>query len=96
MKLERGDVVGYDAKRMTFRFSVKMDDQMVACGISSAALDVLNRHRRIERAAAFQRYRDRIEQRAAKKFQTEGVDGSMLRLFAKDFMTDAEGASDEG
>jgi Protein of unknown function (DUF1488) len=95
MKLERGEVVGYDAKRMTFRFSMKMDDQIVACAISSAALDVLNRHRRIERSAAFQRHRDQIEQRAAKKFQTEGADG-MLRLFAKDFTTEAAGVFDEG
>jgi hypothetical protein len=41
MPLVRGRILGYDADRMAFEFTMQNKDQTVPCEISSAAMDEL-------------------------------------------------------
>ena len=43
MALSRGEVVGYDAEQMVFRFTMLASASIVDCQISGAALDNLVR-----------------------------------------------------
>jgi hypothetical protein len=67
MPLVRGNVVGYDAARMTFEFTMLTPDaKMVGCTISSAALDFWAGQKGTypaERENQFVRLRDTIEGR---------------------------------
>jgi hypothetical protein len=86
MPLVRGNVVGYDAARMTFEFTMLTPDaKMVGCTISSAALDFWAGQKGTypaERESQFVRLRDTIEQFASKMFDdTNG--GVPVRIFLK-------------
>jgi Protein of unknown function (DUF1488) len=85
MPLERGQVIGYDAGPMTFRFTM-MDDKanVVDCEISSAAMDELAGGRGAkpaERAAQFLRLRDKIERIASDVFDEMPTPGRKVRVF---------------
>src|SRR5712671_3591152 len=59
MPLERGRILGYDADRMAFEFTMLNKDQTVPCEISSAAMDELAGKRGTlpaEREAQFLRF----------------------------------------
>ena len=85
MPLLRGRVVGYDAGRMTFEFTMMHDARIVDCEISSTAMDDLAGEKGIrphERDAQFHRLREAIERVASELFDRNGG-GPTLRIFSK-------------
>jgi Protein of unknown function (DUF1488) len=82
MPLTRGIIIGYDADRMLFEFTMLTPDaRMVSCQISSIALDYMVGKRGTlpsEREAQFIHLRDAIEKIASDNFQ-----GETVRIFAK-------------
>jgi hypothetical protein len=85
MPLTRGRIVGYDASRMTFEFTM-MDDKarLVTCEISSAAMDQLAGTRGTlpaEREAQFLHLRDGIERIASDVFDEMPTSGGKVRVF---------------
>jgi hypothetical protein len=88
MPLTRGRIVGYDANRMAFEFTMlTADATTVVCQISSAAMDQLaggKGARPLEREAQFIRLRDAIERIASDNFDdTSVVRGPVVQIFAK-------------
>jgi hypothetical protein len=87
MPLMRGRIVGYDADRMTFEFTMMHDARIVDCEISSTALDDLagaKGFRPGERDAQFRRLRDVIERVARVVFEESGsAAGQTIRIFSK-------------
>jgi hypothetical protein len=90
MPLKRGSIIGYDAERMIFEFTmVKPDARVVTCHISSVAMDYLDGRRGTgtvpsEREAQFIRLRDSIEKIASDRFRAENaVQGAIVRIFEK-------------
>jgi hypothetical protein len=85
MPLQRGRIVGYDANRMTFEFTMMHDARIVDCEISSTAMDDLageKGFRPHERDAQFHRLREAIERAASELFDRSG--GALaLRIFSK-------------
>jgi hypothetical protein len=85
MPLTRGSIIGYDAVRMTFRFTMlRPDGTVVDCGISSAALDDLFDTKGAtseERNSQFVELRDKIEQIASDIFGRNA--SHQVRIFAK-------------
>jgi hypothetical protein len=87
LSLERGTIIGYDASRMAFEFTMidKATVVSVACQISSAAMDQLAGTKGTmpdEREAQFHALRDAIERIASDLFE-EGIsspDGA-IRIF---------------
>jgi hypothetical protein len=74
----RGGIVGYDADRMIFQFTMMDEARIVDCEVSSAALEDLASEkgvRPIERELQFRRLRDTIER------VTSG--GASIRIFSK-------------
>jgi hypothetical protein len=90
MELQRGEVQGYDFDRMVIEFTMLDQDKIVACAISTAAMDDLERGRgldRDKRVEQFMRLRDVIEQRASRKFFDEhGHTHRTLILRSNDFV----------
>jgi Protein of unknown function (DUF1488) len=88
MPLTRGRVVGYDANRMIFTFTM-MDKggHTVECEISSAALTDLDGKRRApaeEKEMQFLAHRGAIEQIASDMFDRgPALPGHIIRIFAK-------------
>ena len=87
MPLTRGIIIGYDANRMTFEFTMMTRDaRVVTCEISSVAMDHLD-HRRgtlpPEREAQFIRLRDAIEKIASHIFNERALQGAVVRIFVK-------------
>jgi len=86
MPLTRGYVIGYDADRMTFEFTM-MDDKakIVDCEISSTTIDHLAGTRGMlpaEREAQFLHLRDRIERIASELFDGMPMPpGGKIRIF---------------
>jgi hypothetical protein len=78
MILERGRIIGYDAGRMSFEFTMTdREGKTVHCKISSTAMDELagiKGTRPSEREALFLRFRDDIERMASDLFD-KGVPG---------------------
>ena len=72
MALERGRIIGYDNRRMTFEFTMTdATGKLVDCKISSAAMDQLAGGRGTmpsEREAQFLSLRDEIERIASDLF----------------------------
>jgi len=69
----------YEFDRMVVLFSMMDDQTEVPCAVSTAAMDDLEKSTRIaadKREAQFLRLRDRIEQRAARKFQDMEFEGT--------------------
>ena len=69
----------YDFNRMVVRFTMKNDQADVACAISTDAMDQLEGSSRTppaQRQQQFLRLRDRIEERAARKFSDVELEGN--------------------
>ena len=79
MALTRGRLIGYEFDRMVMRFSMIDGEKEIACAISTSAMDNLEslaRSKPNEREAQFMRLRDRIEERAARKFSAMEFEGT--------------------
>jgi Protein of unknown function (DUF1488) len=88
MPLTRGDVVGYDSARMTFRFTMTGPNaSIVRCEVSGVAMDLLAGIRGIlpaERETQFLRLRDQIERVASDIF--DQTHAARVTVFAKHFL----------
>jgi hypothetical protein len=79
MALTRGSFRGYEYDRMVVLFSMLDGQTEIPCAISTAAMDDLEspaRSKPDQREAQFMRLRDRIEERAARKFLAMEFEGS--------------------
>ena len=79
MVLTQGDFKEYDFNRMVVVFTMKNDQANVACAISTDAMDQLegtSRTQPAQREQQFMRLRDRIEERAARKFSDVELEGN--------------------
>ena len=79
MALTRGDFGEYDFNRMVVVFTMKNEQADVACAISTDAMDQLegsSRTQPAQREQQFLRLRDRIEERAARKFNAVELEGN--------------------
>lgn len=79
MALTRGAFREYDTDRMVVLFSMMNDQAEVTCAISGDAMDDLEKSRRTaagQREAQFLRLRDRIEERATRKFLDKEFEGT--------------------
>jgi hypothetical protein len=74
MRLQRGEVQGYDFNRMVVEFTMLNQSKVILCAISTAAMDDLDGRRDAkpdQRADQFIRLREVIEERASRKFFEE-------------------------
>jgi uncharacterized protein DUF1488 len=79
MALTRGNFGEYDFNRMVVLFTMKNDEASVACAISTDAMDQIEGSSRTppsQREQQFLRLRDRIEERAARKFSDVELEGN--------------------
>jgi hypothetical protein len=79
MALTRGEFRTYEFDRMVVLFSMMDDQTEVSCAISTTAMDDLEKATRTapgQREQQFLRLRDRIEERAARKFQDMELEGT--------------------
>jgi hypothetical protein len=79
MTLRRGRFIGYEFDRMVMLFSMVDGQREIPCTISTSAMDGLEglaRCKSNEREAQFMRLRDRIEDRAARKYVALEFEGS--------------------
>ncbi len=79
MALTRGSFRGYEYDRMVILFSMIDGQREIPCAISTSALDDLEsvaRTKPDEREAQFIRLRDRIEERAVRKFVAMEFEGT--------------------
>jgi Protein of unknown function (DUF1488) len=80
MALTRGAFRAYEFDRMVVLFSMMDDQTEVPCAISTAAMDDLEKKstRTVpgQREEQFLRLRDRIEERAARKFLDRELEGT--------------------
>jgi Protein of unknown function (DUF1488) len=87
MSLIRHQIVGHDHERMTFKFSMLNDGNVVQCEISDAALDELAGMKGTEssaRQAQFLSLRNTIEQIASRLFdEVPVINGRVVRIFSK-------------
>jgi hypothetical protein len=87
MPLKRGRVLGYDANRMAFEFSMMHELRIVYCEISSTAMDDLAGEKGVrpnEREAQFRRLRDTIERVASEIFDQRNMSpAETIRIFSK-------------
>ena len=85
MPLERGRIIGYDASRMTFEFTMMDNTKIVDCEISSSAMDQLAGTKGTmpdEREAQFMHLRDAIERTASELFdEAMPTQGGTIRIF---------------
>lgn len=78
MSLTRGSYRGYEYDRMVVLFSMIDGQNEISCAISTSALDDLEsevRSKPDQREAQFMRLRDRIEERADRKFLAMEFEG---------------------
>jgi hypothetical protein len=78
MALTRGDFRRYDDDRMVVLFTMTNAAAEIGCAISSEALDHLDgvaRTKPAQREDQFLRLRDRIEERASRKFFDSELEG---------------------
>jgi hypothetical protein len=92
MTLTRGRLIGYEFDRMVMLFSMVDGQREIPCAISTSAMDGLEslaRSKPNEREAQFIRLRDRIEERAARKFLAMEFEGSPPGIILRsiDFQT---------
>ena len=74
LRLQRGEVQGYDVNRMVFEFTMLNPGEVLLCAVSTAAMHDLDGRRDVksdQRADQFIRLRDAVEQRASHKFFEE-------------------------
>lgn len=79
MALTRGSFVGYEFDRMVILFSMVDGQREIPCAVSTSAMDDLEKPVRTktdQREAQFMRLRDRIEERAARKFLAMEFEGN--------------------
>ncbi len=79
MALTRGSFRGYEYDRMVILFSMIDGQKEIPCAISTTAMDDLEgpaRSKPDQREAQFMRLRDRIEERAARKFLAMEFEGT--------------------
>ena len=79
MALTHGEFQEYDFNRMVVLFTMKNDEANVACAISTDAMDQLEGSSRTppdKREQQFLRLRDRIEERAVRKFNDVELEGN--------------------
>ena len=79
MPLTRGRLIGYEFDRMVMLFSMVDGQREIPCAISTSAMDDLEslaRSKPDQREAQFMRLRDRIEERAARKFLAMEFEGT--------------------
>ena len=79
MQLTSGDFQEYDFNRMVVRFTMKNEQAVVSCAISTDAmdhLDISSGTAPAHREKQFLRLRERIEARAARKFQDAELEGN--------------------
>ncbi len=79
MALTRGSFRGYEYDRMVVLFSMIDGEKEIQCAVSTSALDDLEtpaRRKPDEREAQFMRLRDRIEERAGRKFLAMEFEGT--------------------
>ena len=79
MALTRGSFRGYEYDRMVVLFSMIDGLKEISCAISTSAMDDLEspeRSKPDQREAQFIRLRDRIEERAARKFLAKEFEGT--------------------
>lgn len=79
MALTRGGFRRYDEDRMVVLFTMANAAAEVGCAISSEALDNLDgvaRTKPAQREGQFLRLRDRIEERASRKFLAAELEGN--------------------
>jgi Protein of unknown function (DUF1488) len=85
MPLTRGAAVGYDAVRMSYKFTMLDGTRTVHCEISSAALTDIAGGRwqkiSLDRDAQFLAFRDTIEHIASSQFDARQA--GPVRIFAK-------------
>ena len=87
MALTRGSIIGYNSDRMMFEFTMKArDEKVVACQISSVAMDMdgdaVLRPWSVKRSSL--NFRDAIEKIAGDIFKVEGaVHAGIVRIFEK-------------
>jgi hypothetical protein len=88
MPLQRGEVRDYDFDRMTVNFTMLNRDKVVACAISTAAMDGIESRRDVaadQRLDQFMRLREVIEARASRKFDEQGQADRPVVLRTNDF-----------
>ena len=71
MRLQRGEVQGYDFDRMIVEFTMLNQGKVIRCAISTAAMDDHEGRRDVksdQRIDQFMRLREVIEERASLKF----------------------------
>jgi hypothetical protein len=87
MPLMRGRILGYDATRMAFEFTMMHEAKIVDCEISSTAMDDLAGEKGVrpnEREAQFGRLRDTIERVASDIFGQRNMSSiETIRIFSK-------------
>jgi hypothetical protein len=79
MALTQGEFETYDFNRMVVTFTMLNDGKKIPCAISTDAMDHLEGSSRTtpaQREDQFQRLRERIEERAIKKFEDTEVEGN--------------------
>jgi hypothetical protein len=79
MALTAGGFQAYDYNRMVVLFTMKNDQAEILCAISTDAMDQLDGSKRTapaQREQQFLRLRDRIEERAARKFGASELEGN--------------------
>ena len=79
MTLTRGRLIGYEFDRKVMLFSMVDGQREIPCAISTSAMDDLEslaRSKPNQREAQFMRLRDRIEERAARKFLAMEFEGT--------------------
>ena len=88
MPLTRGEAVGYDAKLMAFKFTMRNGQQIIQCEISRAALvDLAGRSTGVaarDLPVQFEAHRELIETIASAQFdQISHEETRLVRIFAK-------------
>jgi hypothetical protein len=79
MALTQAEFETYDFNRMVVLFTMLDDGKKIRCAVSTDAMDQLEGSSRTmpaQRENQFQRLRERIEQRAIKKFQDTELEGN--------------------
>ena len=92
MTLTRGRLIGYEFDRMVMLFSMVDGQTEIPCAISTSAMDHLEslaQSKPNQREAQFMRLRDRIEERAARKFMSMEFEGNPPGIILRsiDFQT---------
>jgi Protein of unknown function (DUF1488) len=88
MPLQQGAVQGYDFDRMIVQFTMLDQENVVLCAITTAAMDDLEGSRNVgsaQRVEQFMRLREKIEARAASKFEDQHETNKPLMLRSNDF-----------